>query len=63
MSRETLRNLIELVPESEIDTLYKVVIKFIPTETPELGELEALEEGKKDRAENGAIPHGAIDWE
>ena len=47
MSRETLKNLIELVPESDIDVLYKVIIKFIPEVEPEPDELAALLEGDK----------------
>ena len=63
MSKETLKNLIELVPEKDIETLYRVIIKFIPEVLPEPGELEALEEGRKDRLENGTTPHEAVNWE
>lgn len=63
MSKETLKNLIELVPEKDIDTLYRVIIKFIPEVIPEQDELEALEEGRKDRLENGTILHEAINWD
>ena len=63
MSKETLKNLIELVPESDIDVLYRVIVKFIPEEKPEPDEIEALLEGRKDRAENGTIPHEIIDWD
>ena len=63
MSKETLKDLIELVPEKDIDTLYKVVVKFIPEVLPEPDELEALKEGRKDREENGTIPHEAINWD
>ncbi len=63
MSKETLKNLIELVPENDIDVLYRVIVKFIPEEKPEPDEIEALLEGRKDRAENGTIPHEAIDWD
>ena len=41
MSRETLKNLIELVPESEIDILYHVIVKFIPEADPEPEEIDA----------------------
>lgn len=47
MSKEMLKNLIELVPEV----------------VPELDELEAIETGRKDRAVNGTIPHEAINWD
>lgn len=63
MSKEMLKNLIELVPEKDIDTLYSVIVKFIPEVIPDSEELEAIEAGRKDRAENGTIPHEAINWD
>lgn len=30
---------------------------------PDPGEIEALLEGRKDREENGTIPHDAIKWD
>lgn len=63
MSKEILHGLIEMVPEEDVDTLYNVIIKFIPEVPPEPDELEALEEGKKDRAENGTVSHDAINWD
>ena len=63
MSKETLKNLIELVPEHDIDVLYQVIIKFIPEVEPEPDEIAAIMEGRKDREENGTIPHEAINWD
>ena len=63
MSREMLKNLIELVPENDIDVLYRVIVKFVPEVEPEPGELEALFEGREDRKKNGTISHDAINWE
>lgn len=63
MSKETLKNLIELVPDEDLETLRKVIIKFIPEVEPEPGEIEALLEGRKDREENGTVPHNAINWD
>ena len=62
MSKEMLKNLIELVPEEDVEVLYKVIIKFIPEEVPEPDEIEAILEGRKDRAKNGTIPPDAINW-
>lgn len=60
MSKEALKNIIDLVPDEDIETLYKVVIKFIPEDKPEPDELEAIAEA---RAEQGdLISHDAIDW-
>jgi hypothetical protein len=63
MSREMLKNLIELVPENDIDVLYKVIIKFIPEVEPDQDEIEAIKEGRQDRMENGTISHDAINWD
>lgn len=63
MSKETLKNLIELVPENDIAVLYKIIIKFIPEVEPEPDEIEALLDGRKDRTENGTISHEAINWD
>ena len=63
MSKEMLKNLIELVPEKDIDTLYRMIVKFVPEVIPELEELEAIKTGRKDREMNGTIPHEAIDWD
>lgn len=63
MSRETLKSLIELVPDKDIETLYKVVIKFIPAVVPEEGELERLLEAKKERELEGTISHKDINWD
>lgn len=34
MSKEVLKNLIELVPEKDTDTLYRVIVKFVPEVIP-----------------------------
>ncbi len=44
MSKETLKNLIELVPEVE----------------PEPDEVQAILDGRRDREENGTISHDDI---
>lgn len=63
MSKETLKNLIELVPENDIEVLYRVIVKFIPEEPPLPDEIEAIIEGRRDRTEHGTVPHEAIDWD
>lgn len=63
MSKETLKNLIELVPDEDIETLHKVIIKFIPETKPESDEIEALLAGREDRNKNGTISHNEINWE
>lgn len=61
MSKEALKNIIDLVPDEDIETLYRVVIKFIPEDKPESDELAALEEARADNSE--LTPHDAIKWD
>lgn len=63
MSKELLKGLIELVPDEDIDILYKVIIKFIPEAEPEADEIKAILEGRKDREMNGTISHDMINWD
>lgn len=62
VSKETLKNLIELVPDKDIDILHQVIIKFIPSEVLEHDEIEAIEAEKTDRENNGTISHDDINW-
>lgn len=61
MSKEVLKNIIDLVPDEDIETIYKVVIKFIPEDKPEPDELEAIAEAKVDTSET--ISHDSINWD
>ena len=63
MSKEMLKSLIELVPEEDIETLYKVVIKFIPEEQPLPDEISAITRANKSIAEHGTISHDEINWD
>ena len=44
MSKEMLHGLIEMIPENDIEVIYKVLVKFVPEEPPEPDEIEAIEE-------------------
>lgn len=61
MSKEALKNIIDLVPDEDIDTIYRVVVKFIPEDKPEPDELEAIAEAKADTSPT--VPHEAINWD
>ena len=63
MTKEMLKGLIELVSEEDIETLYNVVVKFIPENVPRPDEIEAIERADKSIAKNGTVPHDAVDWD
>ena len=49
MTKEMLKGLIELVSEEDIETLYNVVVKFIPENVPLPDEIEAIERADKSK--------------
>ena len=63
MSKEMLKNLIELVPNDDIDVLYRVIIKFIPEDTPAPDELAAILAANESIAEHGTVSHDQIGWD
>ncbi len=63
MTKEMLKGLIELVSEEDIETLYNVVVKFIPENVPLPDEIEAIEKADTSIAKNGTVPHDAVDWD
>lgn len=42
LKMEMSKNMIELVPEKDIDTLYRAIVKFMPEVIPEPDELEVI---------------------
>lgn len=50
-----------MIPEKDIDTIYKVLIRFIPEDDPLPDELEAIREAKADTSPT--VPHNSINWD
>ncbi|MDE5818790.1 MAG: hypothetical protein K2I07_05655 [Lachnospiraceae bacterium] len=46
-----------------INSVDKRAKKLIPETVPEPDEIEAIWEGREDRAKNGTVPHDAINWD
>lgn len=61
MSRETIKNLIDMIDEKDIDTIYKVILKFIPEVHPDPDELQAIAQAKADKSPT--ISHDSINWD
>ena len=48
MSRETLRSLVEIVDEKEIDIVCRILLKFIDEDAALPDEVEAIQEAKQE---------------
>lgn len=60
MSRETIRYLVDMIPEQDIETIYKVLIRFVPEDEPTPDELQAIAEAKADTSPT--VSHESINW-
>ncbi len=48
MSRETLRSLVEIVNEKEIDTVCRILLKFVEEDAALPDEVEAIREARQE---------------
>ncbi len=48
MSRETLRSLVEIVDEKEIDTVCRILLKFVEEDVTTPDEVEVIREARQE---------------
>ena len=48
MSRDTLRGLVEIVDEKEIDTVCRILLKFVEADAALPDEVEAIREARRE---------------
>ena len=63
MSKDTLKGLIDMIDEKDVETIFQVLIRFVPEDVPTPDEIEAIERANKSIEEEGTLPHDAIDWD
>ncbi len=61
-SRQQLHALIDIVEESGIDTLYNVLMRFIPDDVATPDEIEVMEQSRAEFARGEFVRHEDIDW-
>lgn len=62
MSKEELKGLIDMIDEKDVDTIFKVLIRFVPESEPLPDELEAISKTNESIEKYGTTPHDKIDW-
>ena len=63
MNRQALHALVDIVDDTEIETLYRVLIKFVPEDTPTLDEIKAINEAHSQFKKGEYISHQDINWD
>lgn len=61
MSREALKTLVDMIPDEDIETIYRVLVRFVPEDEPMEDEIEAIERAKADTSPT--ISHNEINWD
>lgn len=61
MSREALKNIIDFIPEKDIETIYNVLIRFVYEDEPTPEEIIAIKQAKEDTSPT--VPHNEINWD
>ena len=62
MSREMLHGLIDMIPEADTETIYNVLLKFIPSDVPDNDELKAIAHANESIQSEGTVPMDSLDW-
>ena len=59
--RETIKYLVDMIPENDIETIYRVLVRFVPETEPLPDEIEAILEAKTDTSPT--VSHDEINWD
>lgn len=62
MSKEMLKNLIDMLDDKDIETIYRVLVRFVPEDVALPDEVEALMIAEDSISKYGTISHDKIDW-
>jgi hypothetical protein len=62
-TRQQLHTLVDMVDESGLDTLYNVMVRFIPEDDALPDEVEALRAADKEIACGEYVKHNEINWQ
>ena len=62
MSKEALKSLIDMIDERDVETIFKVLIRFVPEDVPLPDEIDAIERANESIEKNGTVSHEEINW-
>ena len=62
ITRQHLRQLIEVIDASELSLAYQILLKLVPEEIPAPDEVEAIRMGRSEIARGEFTRHEDIDW-
>ena len=63
MKKEILKSLIDMIDENDTETIFRVLIRFVPEDTPLPDEVEAIARANQSIQKNGTVSHSDINWD
>ena len=63
MSRELLKGLIDLIDESDTETIFRILVRFVPEEKVLPDEIEAIKRANESIEQHGTVSHDSINWD
>ncbi len=63
MSREALKEMIDIIDEKDINIIFQLLIRFIPEDEPLPDEVKAITRANESIAEFGTVSMDDIDWD
>lgn len=62
MSKAVLHNLIDMLNETDTQTIYNVSVKFIPSVKPYDDEVEAIKQAELDAKNGDVVDLDSVNW-
>ena len=62
VTRDTLRQLVDVVDSKDIDIVYQILVRFIPEVVPLDDEVEAIKAADKSIEQYGTVDYADVDW-
>ena len=62
MGKAILHNLIDMLDDSDTETIYHVLVKFIPETKPLDDEVEAIKQAESDIVQGDIFDISSIEW-
>ncbi len=63
MSREVLKGLIDLIDERDTETVFRLLVRFVPEEKALPDEIEAIKRADDNIEKEGTVSHDSINWD
>ena len=63
MKKEILKSLIDMIDENDTETIFRVLIRFVPEDTPLPDEIVAIARANQSIQKNGTVSNSDINWD